>query len=100
MFAEDGKQGWDALHRIDPGDLLMVFNDEARREPLWQGRIDYDYEINKKPNWFRPDWVLQQIDGIGTVHGIQKGVEPDFWGSLFTEEKPAVLVPMKVKPQP
>jgi hypothetical protein len=45
-----------------------------------------------------PSWILQQIDGIGTVHGIQKGVDPDLWGRIFTEEKPAQFVPRNPKP--
>lgn len=102
MFVENdipqGKTIWDVTHKIEKGDLLRVFNDASLRDVAWEGEVDLDYEINKKPNRIIPSWILQQIDGIGTVHGIQKDVAPEEWGRMFVEEKPALFIPRNPKP--
>ena len=97
-FIEDDGVKPVQMHAINNGDLLRVFNDKSKREVIFEGTIDLDLEVNKKPNWLMPSWILQQIDGIGTVHGIQKEMNPDDWGKMFVEEKPALFIPRTPKP--
>lgn len=88
-FYEDGKSGYDALHCLEKGDVLRVFNDAARSELLWQGTIDFDYTSGKQRRALIGD--VQWLDKVGTVHGLQKGVDKDVWAEMFLAEKPAVL---------
>lgn len=88
-FYEDGQQGYDGLHVIEKGDVLRVFNDAARTELVWQGTIDLEYDSHKNAGG------IQRLAGVGTVHGIQKGVNAEEWGKLFADEKPAVLIPKR-----
>lgn len=97
-FVEDDGVNKPKMHAIENGDLLRVFNDKSKRDVIFDAEVDLDYEVNKKPNWMIPSWILQQIDGIGTVHGIQKEMNPDQWGEMFTQEKPALLFPRNPKP--
>lgn len=92
-FHEDGKQGYDGLRPLEAGDVLRIFNDAARRDEILKVVVDFDYESHKKPLPLAPQITLQRLDAIGTVHGVQKGVDADFWASLFIAEKPALLIP-------
>jgi len=92
-FYEDGKTGYDGLHALEKGDVLRVFNDAARSELLWQGEVDFDYTSEKQRRPFIGD--VQWLDKVGTVHGLQKGVDKDVWADMFLAEKPAVLVPKR-----
>jgi len=92
-FYEDGKTGYDGLHALEKGDVLRVFNDAARNELLWQGEVDFDYTSEKQRRPFIGD--VQWLDKVGTVHGLQKGVDKDVWADMFLAEKPAVLVPKR-----
>jgi hypothetical protein len=92
-FYEDGKTGYDGLHALEKGDVLRIFNDAARSELLWQGEIDFDHNSEKQ---HRPlIGAVQWLDKVGTVHGLQKGVDKDVWADMFLAEKPAVLVPKR-----
>jgi hypothetical protein len=92
-FYEDGQQGYDGLHVIEKGDVLRVFNDAARKELLWQGTIDFEYDSHKQKRAMIGE--VQWLDNVGTVHGIQKGVDANEWGEMFRQEKPAVLIPKR-----
>lgn len=92
-FYEDGKTGYDGLHALEKGDVLRVFNDAARSELLWQGEVDFDYTSEKQRRPLIGD--VQWLDKVGTVHGLQKGVDKDVWADMFLAEKPAVLVPKR-----
>jgi hypothetical protein len=87
-FYESGRQGYDGLHVLEKGDVLRVFNDAARSELLWQGTIDFEYDSHKSGG-------IQRLPNIGTVHGIQKGVDVPAWSEMFVQEKPAILIPKR-----
>lgn len=92
-FYEDGKTGYDGLHVLEKGDVLRVFNDAARRELLWQGTVDFDHDSEKQPRPLIGE--VQWLDKVGTVHGLQKGIDKNDWADMFLAEKPAVLVPRR-----
>lgn len=92
-FYEDGQTGYDALHVLEKGDVLRVFNDAARTELLWQGKIDLDHQSGRESRPFVGS--VQWLDKIGTVHGLQKGIDPAQWAEMFLGTKPAVLVPKR-----
>lgn len=92
-FYEDGKTGYDGLHCLEKGDVLRIFNDAARTELLWQGTVDFDHTSERQHRALIGD--VQWLDKVGTVHGLQKGVDKDRWADMFLAEKPAVLVPKR-----
>jgi hypothetical protein len=93
-FYEDGKTGYDGLHCLEKGDVLRVFNDAAHKDLLWQGTIDFDYDSHKQQRALIGH--RQWLDNVGTVHGVQKGIEADKWADMFLSGKPAVLVPKRL----
>lgn len=95
MFIDENATGADAWHSLEKGDVLQVFNDAARKQVIFEGEIDLDTEINKRPNPHFPRWILQWVDRVGTVHGLQTGVDPDVWAQMFIDEKPAIFIPAK-----
>lgn len=95
LFIDENATGADAWHSLEKGDVLQVFNDKARKDVIFEGEINLDTEIGKRPNPHFPTWILQWVDRVGTVHGLQTGVEPDAWAKMFVDEKPAILIPAK-----
>ena len=87
------------MHHLKKGDLLSVFNTASGKKEIWKGSIDLDYDKNKKPLPMMPSLTVQWIEGVGTVHGIQKGVAPEKWAKMFLEEKPAQLT-LRTLPKP
>lgn len=87
-FLEDGKTGYDALHVLEKGDVLSIFNKRSSKKEIWKGRINLDYKKNRT-RFF--GGVVQRISGC-TAHGIQKGIAPKQWAKMFFEEKPAQLI--------
>lgn len=71
----DGK-GWsyDGLHHLENGDLLTIFNDKARKDVLWHGKVKF---VGEMANYSR---------------GTQEGFSEESWENLFDQEKPATLV--------
>lgn len=92
-FYEEEQEGYDGLHCLEKGDMLRVFNDAARTDLLWQGTIDFEYDSHKQKRAMIGE--VQWLDNVGTVQGIQKGVDAKEWGELFRKEKPAILIPKK-----
>lgn len=87
-FGEDG-----ALHPLRKGDLLTVFNDASRTDEAWHGEIDLDFKACREQNPRATHITAQRVSGHGTVHGVQKDVNPKDWGDMFSAEKPALLTP-------
>lgn len=78
------------VHPIQKGDILMVFNDAARKDVIFTAVVDYDYNIERK---HRPMLgSVQWIDTIGVVDGVQKDTDPQKWADMFVKEKPATLI--------
>ena len=92
-FYEDGKTGYAGLRPLEKGDVLRVFNDAARTEEILKVVIDFEYDSHKRPLRLAPHITAQWLDKIGTVHGVQKGVDADKWADMFAAEKPATLIP-------
>lgn len=95
-FHDESKTGWDGFTTFDDGDLLTVFNDAAHTNVVWQGVIEMDFSVNKKPN---PVYaaagltvLTQHAPPFLTMNGIPKGIAPDLWGRILADEKPATLV--------
>ena len=88
---EDGKTGYDGLNTVESGDLLTVFNDASKKQVLWQGEVNLEYEQNYRPYPMNPAYGQQEVLGYW-VHGLQDGMPPETWARMFFEEKPATLV--------
>lgn len=71
--------------------MLRVFNDAARREIIFEGKIDLEYHRRYRPFDFNPKYGQQEVLGIA-VHGLQKDVDPETWVEFFLDEKPAELI--------
>ncbi len=84
-----GKRTLPGVTTLEKGDLLTVFNQD-RTETLWEGVIDFDYEISKEPLPLVPSYRRQAINDI-SVHGIQKDIAPQTWLDLFVNEYPCTL---------
>ena len=72
----DGARSYDGLCVLERGDLLTVFNDEARTDILWQGKIDFVRETQ-----------------LGA--GMQQNIIRKEWIDMFADERPAELVRAK-----
>lgn len=70
----DGQRTHDGLRALERGDLLTVFNDEAKTDIQWQGIIDFDRTTKGGA-------------------GLQKDVEEGDWIKMFMTEPFAELVP-------
>jgi hypothetical protein len=56
---------------LESGDLVKIFKTVSDGDVLWQGTVDYDF---KKYH-----------------HGLQKGLSPQAWASMFSDTLPARL---------
>jgi hypothetical protein len=77
---DETKTGYDDLHVLDDGDELVVLGDDGN--PIWSGKIRFDYEIGYRPYPMNPEFGQQCARGCW-VHGIQDGFQPDDWADLF-----------------
>jgi len=80
-FEEDGEKGYDALHILNDGDSLVIYDRLNPKEIMWQGVI----ELEHYPSFEIP------VGGFW-VHDLQVGVTRELWGSWFFNEHLAILV--------
>jgi len=92
---EDGKEGYDALQCLDEGDYLTIFDPADLTKIVWEGNIDLEYERNYHPFPMNPQYGQQAIMGMW-VHGIQRDVEPDDWGTWFFKYYPCELIKSEI----
>jgi len=85
--------GYGVARPLKNGDHIRVFNDAARKNEIWYGDIDLDFNCNKAPVPTSTHITAQRVKGVGTVHGVQKGVDPETWGNMFVTGKPATFIP-------
>lgn len=81
---EDGKEGYDGLNTLEPGDHLTVFGEND--EVLFEGLIDPDFEIGYKPYPQNPQHGQPCALGFW-IHWTQRGWQPDDWARLFVRMK-------------
>ncbi len=77
---EDGKQGYDALVLLQPGDRLTIYN--ADGSVLFNDVIKIDDETGYMPYPGNPQYGQQAALGYW-IHWIQEGWQPDNWAALF-----------------
>lgn len=83
-----------AAHVVEKGDILMVFNDAAKKERVWTGVVDLDFTSHRTFMPYCPALgKIQHLRSIGSVRGLQKGMNPFAWAEMFTGKKPAILIP-------
>ena len=87
---EDGKEGYDGLHILKKGDNLIIFQPENPGIVIWEGNIDLEYERNYHPYPMNPQYGQQAIYGVW-VHGFQRDVLPEEWGTWFFKHYPCEL---------
>jgi len=92
---DDTKEGYDALVILDQGDYLTIFDPDDSTKVVWEGNIDLEYERNYHPYPMNPQSGQQAIMGMW-VHGIQRNVEPDEWGTWFFKAYPAELIKSEI----
>jgi len=73
---------------LKEGDLVTIRNPDTGGIVL-QRVLDFDYEYGKMMN--ESGTILQIVDAV-PIRGIQKGLEPSYWLSMFTRETPADVV--------
>ena len=88
---DDTKEGYDGLYCLDQGDYLTIFDPEDTNKVVWEGNIDLEYERNYHPYPMNPQYGQQAIGGLW-VHGIQRDVEPDTWGTWFCKHYPCEMI--------
>jgi hypothetical protein len=92
---ENGKEGYDGLHCLGEGDHLTVYDPVDNTKVVWQGNIDLEYERNYRPFPMNPEYGQQEVGGMW-VHGIQRTVTPEDWGTWFYKQYPAELVKCEI----
>ena len=81
-FIERGKTGNDAIHILNDGDTLIIFDRVDPQEIVWHGDVEFD----RYPRFEIP------IHADIWVQYLQVGVTLELWGSWFSNENPAILV--------
>jgi hypothetical protein len=88
---EEGKESYDALHVLEDGDHLTVFDPHG--ETIWTGVVQLEYERRYRPYPQNPQYGQQEVFGFW-VHGFQADIEPEQWAEMFFDHRrAAVLVP-------
>jgi hypothetical protein len=88
----DGHWKYEGLQYLEEGDDFTVYGDDGR--VLFHGIIHQDSKTGAIPRQVirngklvkDPTWK-QQVVGCFWVHWIQKGIDPEVWGELFTGYK-------------
>lgn len=93
----DGKRQYSGLNSIKNGDILTVFNDKARKDVLWEGKVKLEFETQKQAALFNPNYKQQAVFGFW-VHGLQEGMDAKQWAKMFFDEKPARVTRKSPKP--
>ncbi len=89
--ADHDRDGEAKRTTLKKGDILLVFNDAARSEPLWAGVVDLDYNANREELGMY-GYSAQVLDSIGQVNGIQKNMDQHLWVMMFESQKPALFI--------
>lgn len=71
--------GYEALHFLNNGDELVIFDRENRQEVVWEGVVDLQERKRGEGSRIHP------------AKSIQHGFDLDDWVSMFTPESPAQL---------
>ena len=80
---EEGVEGYDGLHFLEPGDQIEIFAPGGKL--IFQGSIDPDREAGKRT---RPFTSYEQPSALGLwIHWTQRGWVPDDWATLFCSEE-------------
>lgn len=93
---EDGKEGYDGLVPIRPGDLLTITAPDGRK--LFEAEINCDYKTGWQPRWEGAEHGQPVAKGYW-IHWTQHGWSPDDWAELFLDEKNRGTLTRKEKPQ-
>jgi hypothetical protein len=88
---DEDDNGYESLHCLGRGDYLAIFDKADPANLVWYGNIDFEYERNKRPLPHNPGYSQQAVLGYW-VHGLQKDVEPEQWGTWFSEYYPCELI--------
>lgn len=85
---DPGLPAYDGLWSLRDGDQLSVLG--RRRETVWKGTVQLEYERNWEPYEHNPGHGQQAVGGIW-VHGLQVDLAPDDWAIMFSERHRAIL---------
>jgi hypothetical protein len=100
-FSETGTEGviwsvqddislsYDALHPLENGDHLQVFDE--RGDIIWTGLVDLEFS---RLQHRQGKWQQQTINGT-LVHGFNASQTPEEWTDMFIKERCARLVKSK-----
>ncbi len=77
---------------IKNGDLVTIFKDEACKQILWKGLIDF-----VKPN---NDEIVRTSATPNFHHSVQRGMPLDQWWTMFYDMPRATLVRKITPPEP
>lgn len=96
FVTEDGHWKYEGLVYLEEGDDFTVFADD--RSVLFHGIIHKDTKtganlhqvLRKGKLVIDRTWKRQVVGGMW-VHWIQRGVDPEAWGRLFTGERRCLL---------
>ena len=97
VFYEDGKRGYDALHEIEDGDMLAVYNEDG--SIAFEGKIVSDWKIGYAEYPMNPGHGQPTALGFW-IHWTQKGWQPDDWARLFIREEGKELRAKLIKKKP
>lgn len=86
---EDGKEGYEGLHCLNDGDLLVVCGKNGKE--VWRGAVALEWKRRHRPYPLNPQYGQQQIFGMW-VRGFQVGITPTKWARMFFEKNKAELL--------
>lgn len=89
---DDEENGYQSLHILNKSNYLKVFDKDGNI--YWEGEIDLEYERNYSAYPLNPKYGQQALLGYW-INGLQKNVEPEFWGKMFCNKMRAELQSFK-----